>query len=188
MNPSLRSPQYPSRRAEEAGSTYILVLLVLVVLTIVGLSVTLITQTEMQIGANERTQQRVFYAAESGIANSTARVLVTSDHREQTYTLTEPDNAPALNIGNRVEVSTFFPILSAPCNLCEINDAGQYGNKQYFQVNHGVTALATRQVGSNQTPMAEKTLSAMIELQPWRPVPESLLATDDPAKLEKIKF
>jgi Tfp pilus assembly protein PilX len=41
-----------SHRAE-AGSAYIIVLLVLVVLTIFGIALSLITQTEMQVGTNE---------------------------------------------------------------------------------------------------------------------------------------
>jgi Tfp pilus assembly protein PilX len=62
-------PRRPRRG--EAGSAYLVAILALVVLTIAGLSLALITQTETQIGANEKMVERAFYAADSGIAIST---------------------------------------------------------------------------------------------------------------------
>ena len=41
-------------RLRESGSSYIVALFVLVVLTILGLSLSLVTETESQIGDNER--------------------------------------------------------------------------------------------------------------------------------------
>ena len=67
----------PPHRPAERGSAYLVALLVLVLLTIIGLSLSLITQTEMQIGANERLIERSFYVADSGISLATARTLVT---------------------------------------------------------------------------------------------------------------
>ena len=54
-------------------------MLVLVVLTILGLALSLITQTETQIGNNERVINRVFYAADSGTHAGLAQVLVSRD-------------------------------------------------------------------------------------------------------------
>jgi hypothetical protein len=97
--PHNRRPEEPvmKQRAEvapaaaspsgQAGSAYIAALLVLVVLTLIGLSLALITQSEMQIGANERVSQRLFYAANSGIAASTARALTNADYSSTTYPL-----------------------------------------------------------------------------------------------------
>lgn len=59
----------------ERGSAYIVALMALLILTIGGLSVALISQTEMQVGANERLAERAFYAAESGINVATAYIL-----------------------------------------------------------------------------------------------------------------
>ena len=42
--------------------------------------------------------------------------------------------------------------------------------------------------GSNETPVAQKTLSAMIEIQPWRASPEAYSAVNDPAELARIRF
>jgi type IV pilus assembly PilX-like protein len=165
-------------RARQGGSAYIIALLVLVVLTALGLTLSLVTQTEMHIGANERVVQRHFYAADSGVASSTARALVINDYSEQIYTI--PGSGP-LQLDSKVDVSPYYPILRAPCNLCEINDPGMYGEKQYFKVNHGLTSTG----GSKQ---GAQTVSAMVELQPHEDVPESHLALQDPAQLARIKF
>jgi hypothetical protein len=61
----------------ERGSAYIIALLVLVVLSLLGLSLALISQTELQIGANELSAHRVFYGAESGINIALANYMVT---------------------------------------------------------------------------------------------------------------
>ncbi len=56
----------------QGGSAYIIVLLVLLLLTIFGLSLVVITHTERQIGSNEREATRNFFVAESGIAVAVA--------------------------------------------------------------------------------------------------------------------
>lgn len=182
---ALRSRRLPP----QAGSAYLLSLLVLVVITIIGLSLTLITQTEMQIGANEGIINRVFFAADSGISESTARALTNADYVGRTFELKEPGTVPALNLRNRVEASAFYPILDAPCNLCEINNLGTYSDRAYRKVNHAVTATASRIGGAAETPLGQTTISAMVEVQPWRlSPPEALLAVEDPEELKKIKF
>ena len=175
-------------RRGEAGSAYMIVLLALVVLTILALSLAFLTQTEVQIGANERVTNRVFYAAESGIASATARALVTADYREHTYTFTEPGTAGVLGFTEVVDVSPILPILDAPCNLCEINNAGTYSEKSFRKINHAVTATATRNTTGGTIPLAQKTLTAMIEVQPWKTSPEAFLPINDPTQLAKIKF
>ncbi|MEE8138964.1 MAG: pilus assembly PilX N-terminal domain-containing protein [Thermoanaerobaculia bacterium] len=172
----------------QAGSAYIVTLLALVVLTIVGLSLSLITQSEMLIGSNERTIQRIFYAADSGLSESTARALVNADHASRTLELDEIYGNPLLALGYRIEVSPFYPILDSPCNLCEINNRGTYSDEAFRKVNHAATATATRIGGPDESILAQKTVSAMVEVQPWRWSPEAVLSLDDPTELEKIKF
>lgn len=62
-------------RNSQAGSAYIIALLVLVVLSILGLSLALVSQTEMQIGANDLTTHRAFYGSESGKNQALSRML-----------------------------------------------------------------------------------------------------------------
>lgn len=181
------APLLPSRSGEQ-GSAYIIALLVLVVLTIAGLSLVFITQTEVEIGANERTLQRTLYEADSGIAIATARVLVTNEHRSTTFDLDEESASPVLNLKNRVELSAVVPLNDAPCNLCEINNAGTYNERAFRRVNHVVTVRATRLGGAAEKPLGQKIVSSMIEVQPWKSVPEAYAAVGDPDEMKKIKF
>ena len=174
--------------ARQQGSAYLVTLLALVVLTIIGLSLSVITQTEMQIGANERIVQRVFYAADSGVSVATARALNAFEYESVAYSLRDADTSAALNLRQDVDISPFLPILSSPCNLCEINRAGQYGAQNYYRVNHAVTVVATRRGGPLDTVLAQKTVSAMVDVMPWRPAPDAFLPLSDPEQLKKLKF
>jgi Tfp pilus assembly protein PilX len=165
----------------QAGSAYLIVLLVLVVLTIVGLSLVAITQTEMQIGSNERVTNRTFYSADAGIGVATARVLVTQDHSARSFLLPDSDSPAAVKLGETVSVSPFYPILDAPCNLCTINQ----GN-DYYQINHALTVRAARRSwgvsedgpSATSPQLSQQTVAVMIELQPWQLTAESFQALD----------
>jgi len=191
MNRSLSCPggTAPKRhRSSEAGSAYLVAILALVVLTIAGLSLALITQTEMQIGANEKSIERSFYAANSGIALSTARTLVTRRPAwSELYEIQDPEGY-GFRLEHRMDVSPFFPIGFSPCNLCDINNAGAYGETNFHRANHAVTAIAIRRVPGTETPLAERAITAMVEFQPWELPPEAVLAIQDEAQLAKIKF
>ncbi|MGD2116105.1 MAG: hypothetical protein PVG07_13710 [Acidobacteriota bacterium] len=184
--PDAATPTPEPGRSAEAGSAYLAALLVLVLLTIIGLSLSLVTQTEMQIGANEKTVERAFYASDSGIALATARTLVSRRPAwSEVYKVEDPEKEL---ISHRLDVSPFFPIGSSPCNLCDVNNAGEYGAKNYYRANHAVTSIAIRELPGSAVPLAEKSITAMVEFQPWELTPESLLAVQDERQLEKIKF
>ncbi|HYU31197.1 MAG TPA: PilX N-terminal domain-containing pilus assembly protein [Thermoanaerobaculia bacterium] len=172
----------------EAGSAYVLVLVALVVLVLMGLSLAFTSQTEVQIGANDRKVSRVFYAAESGIAAAEAKAIVAADYSAVTFSYNEPGTAQGLDFKSTVEVSPLLPILDTPCNLCEINDAGSYSEKSFRKINHAVTAVATRYAGTGTTPLAQKALTAMVEMQPWKVAPDAYKPLSDPVLLAKIKF
>lgn len=160
-----------SRIARQEGSVYVLSLLVLLILTIIGLSLSLVTQSEMRIAANERLTHEAFYAANSGIDIATAKALVIPDLRSFRLDLAEPAQLANLNIRHRLDVSPFLPILDSPCNLCQIN-----ADSPFFKINHAVAAEATRIAWNGQpnnppadpTPLAQKSLSVMVSFQPWR--------------------
>jgi hypothetical protein len=177
------------RRPSEAGSAYLIALLALVVLTIIGLSLSLVTQTEMQIGANERTIERTFYAADSGIALATANTLVAHTPAwSRVYKL--PDPSPSgFAFTQEVDVSPFFPISSGPCNLCDIANKGQYGAHVYEKANHAVTSTAVRRLpGNDQVSLGERSVTAMVEFQPWELPPDSERAVVDPSQLGPLTF
>ncbi|MEJ2086351.1 MAG: pilus assembly PilX N-terminal domain-containing protein [Acidobacteriota bacterium] len=173
----------------ESGSAYVISLLALILLTIVGLSLTVVTQAELQIGANESQANRVFYAAESGISHSTARALTNADYASATFEVDEPYGNPLISPRYQVATSAFLPILDSPCNLCEINNVGSYADRAYRKVNHAVAVQGQRVAGGNDSPLAQKAISSMLEAQPWRiSPPEALLVLDDPVELAKIRF
>ena len=178
------------RVKREEGSAYLIALLGLVVLTLLGLTLSIITQTEMRMGANDRVMQRVFYAADSGFGVSVSRALVRGDFSGETFTLPDPSSPPSFDFRHSVAVTPLVPVLSAPCNLCQINNAGTYGAKQYHKVSHAVAVDAQRVGGEIDNPalVAQKALSAMIDVQPMESTPDAHLVIQDPVQMARVRF
>jgi len=176
-------------RNSEAGSAYIIALMALVILSIIGLGLALVTQTEMQIGGGEKTLQKMFYAADTGVSNAVARALVNKDFRQFTFVLKDNEKS-LLGFQHEVTDSAFMPLLSAPCNLCEVNDQGEYGHDQYKKVNFGETPTAVRKsVLKTTDALGAKTISTIVELQPFQITPDALAsALSDPTAASLLKF
>ena len=185
LDPRSRHADGPQR-----GSAYLIALLGLVVLTVLGLTLSLVTQTEMRMGANERVLQRVFYAADSGFGASLSRALVQGDFTGQTFTLPDPSSPPAFAFRHSVAVTPMVPVLSAPCNLCQINNPGIYGAKQYHKVSHAVAVDAQRVGGDPANPgmVALKSLSAMLDVQPMESTPDAHLVIEDKEQMARVRF
>ncbi len=191
-----RSHRPGSRRPRrQAGSAYLVTLLVMILLTVIALSLAVTTQTELQIGANERVATRVFYAADTGLEVAVARGLVSGDHSSQTFILTDDgldyqDANP--DWASEVSLTPLLPILDTPCNLCEINNAGTYSENAYRKINNAVSSTAQRFMtydrGATKSAMGEKQVAAMIEMQPWKVLPEALFPLEDNAMMAKISF
>ncbi|HVR30084.1 MAG TPA: pilus assembly PilX N-terminal domain-containing protein [Thermoanaerobaculia bacterium] len=177
-------------RPAERGSAYLVALLGLVILTVLGLTLSLITQTEMRMGANERVLQRVFYAADSGFGTSLSRAMVQGDFSGRTITLPDPSSPPAFALRHTVAVTPLVPVLSAPCNLCQINNTGTYGAKQYHKVSHAVGVDAQRVGGDVANPglVAQKALSAMLDVQPMESTPNAHLVIEDAEQMARVRF
>lgn len=187
-----RRPQ-PDR---QAGSAYLTVLLALVVLTILGLSLATVTTLEMEIGANERAVTRIFYGADSGVAIATAQALTSGEYRRRTVdvyqdTQTPPGTTQPVSRGFRLEVCNFIPILWEPCNWCPVNENEQ----TFYKVNHAATSTATEltwpgtatTIPNGAIPRGQKTVSVMVEVQPWwEPPPEAL--PSDATDLSCVRF
>lgn len=172
-----------TRHRRPAGSAYIVTLLALVVLTIVGLSLALVSQTERELGANEIDAQRVFYSANSGIGVSTARALGTGNYTALTYIANRQNVAKSgLKAGtrpqqaaDRVRISPFQEISHSPCNACELDTL--------YNVHYSLTSTAQRVSWDRPaTPPADGTfdlpppdalarstqiVSQMVTVQPW---------------------
>lgn len=176
-----REKSLPVQSSGETGSAYVLVLLVLLVLTLLGLVLALTTQTEVQVGANERIANRVFYAADAGIGEAATRLIFANDNRSRVYTLKDP----GLPTSIRVEVTPFHPINDAPCNLCEINQ----GN-DFYKITHAVNAVATRfgpDGEGGEVMLAQKRLGVMLEIQPLQQSTDTQRSIDD-SGIQQIKF
>ncbi|MCZ6506498.1 MAG: PilX N-terminal domain-containing pilus assembly protein [Acidobacteria bacterium] len=166
----------------EQGSAYLATLLLLVVLTLMGLSLALVTSTESRIGANERILERVFYATDAGIGIAAARILVGSDYfydvnndANNSYILNDtPGSAPNPLVRSQVSVGPLILTQSGPCNLCEINNAGSYQNKALCRCNILLPARGQRQTLGNA--LAQRRLAATIDIQPWNTPASSLFA------------
>jgi len=182
-------PSLPPARGE-AGTTYMIVMSALAVLSLIGLAVIAVTRSELAIGSSERNTNRIFYAADSGFAVATARALVSGDYKSVTINISDSVTGSPVASTNQVAVSPFYPINDQPCNLCEINDAGEYSDHAYRKVNHAVTVSATRLAADQhiQTTTAKKQLTAMVEIQPWKSSPDAYATANDPSQLANIKF
>lgn len=154
----------------QTGSAYITVLLALFALTILALGLAFVTDTEMQLGDNEKTLERVLTAADTGIQVATAKALVVPDNRAMKLDLVDPAPRNDVTIQNEVEVSPLRPLLVMPCNLCMINQGSEF-----FKIDHAVSANVTRVMWSGTgprpaqpVPVARKSVSVMIDFQPWQ--------------------
>ena len=159
-----RSAGSPGRQGE-AGSAYLVVLMLLVVLTIVGLSLSVITQTEVIIGGSEKQSTRQLFSAGSAVQMAAVYEIVASDSAQHRMTLAERQDSffgQDVTIGDRLCTTPFVQVAVSTCNLCMMNQDSGYKAAQY-----GVTANALRH-GDTQL-AARRTVGAMLALEPWEP-------------------
>ena len=162
MMPTTPRSQRPGAPSE-AGSAYLFALLVLFVLTVIGLSLAVVTQSEVQIGGAEKSATRTLYEGDATLRVQLASVFF-NDTRGREIQFSPDAALGSSTVKDRVRASAFFPIFSGPCALCSLNT----GNVRYWDINHVVTAEATRksEISGTETSYAEKTLSQMFALQP----------------------
>ena len=159
----------PGQRGER-GSAYLITLFVMVVLTIIGLSLTLVTQIEIQLGSAERTIERTYYAAESGLQFSIARALADGNFAAATQERrrSELEAGQLVEIRERVQSSPLLCLGTSPCNLCSINQGAEYSRRSL-----AVAVNATRFAGSgtDEVALGRKSLASGVDVEPF----ESLL-------------
>jgi PilX N-terminal len=76
----------PSSERQQ-GSALIFALLAIVFLTVIGLSLAMVTETDMLIGANEQVAEETFVAAESALAVGLDELLVNNDATNHWFAL-----------------------------------------------------------------------------------------------------
>ena len=182
MTPSMQL----SRRRSEQGSAYLITLIALFLLTILGISVSVVTQTEILSSSQERTIERTFYAAEAGLETSIARALGDGDFGpvEHVARRTELEQGELMNVQERVQSSPFFCMGDAPCNFCSINQGSQFVRR-----NHMVAVNATRAgvtSGGEEIAVGRKSLSTMVNVEPMQTIVDCL--ADLPEASDTFRF
>jgi Tfp pilus assembly protein PilX len=177
---NLRSFPSSGPRAAERGSAYLLALLVLVVLTVIGLSLAVITQTEVQIGGAEKSATRVLYGADAGVRVQLAAKKTLNDAPKARYVI-DTVNFGGATLTEAIDVSPFMVMYKGPCALCTQNVGSE---DQYLSVNY-VTNGQGRRIGTTATdtlPQANKLVSLMFFTQPTpKPTADEALRTFDPS-------
>jgi hypothetical protein len=161
-NPVPPAATRPSLRSEE-GSAYLAVLMLLVVLTILGLSLSVITQTEVIIGGSERQTTRQIFNATSAIHLSSVHEFVSRNPHGRMILLARRDQnffGDATTLGDRVCTTPYFQIHAGPCNLCTMNQ-----DTNFFAVQNAVTANALRH--GDDALAARQQVGAVIAVEPW---------------------
>jgi len=152
-------------RRGESGSAYLVVLMLLVVLTIIGLSLSVITQTEVIIGGSEKQATRQLFSAGSAVQMAAVYEIVASDSASHRMTLAERQESlfgQTVTIGDRLCTSPNIQVAVSTCNLCMMNQDSGYKAAQY-----AVTATALRHGDSELA--ARRTVGAVLALEPWEP-------------------
>ena len=109
------------RRHREQGSAMLFALMGLVFLTVIGLSLAVVTETEMIIGSNEQIAQETFFAAEAGVAAAVGQLLVENNMKAKHFALLakyglDEDGeevvrtAGGLKLGYAVDFTTVYPM------------------------------------------------------------------------------
>lgn len=170
------------RRAGESGSAYLFALLVLLVLTVIGLSLAIVTQSEVQIGASVRTGVRTFYSSDSA-----TRVQLSGLFSDRTapldFKLHDPTVVGSAALSDDTHASAFFPLYTGPSSLGAMNTGGN----RYFAIDHIVTAATERTstIGGTSTLYADKTITSMYAVSPQERSIDAFRTEDD---LNEIKF
>lgn len=167
MSPGFENCQLRSRSGRGDGSAYLIVLLVLFVLTTLGLTVTLVTQVEILSAGQERTMEKVFFAAESGFQLSVANAISRGDHdrSEHVRRPLETASSALVQVEEQVEGSPFVCVADVPCDLCSINQGRRYSRRNHL------VAVNARRVGvapdGEEVVLARKSISSMVDVEPF---------------------
>ena len=163
-----------ARRQE--GSAYVVTLMILLVLSVIGLSLTIVTQTESSIGSQERLIQSVFYAAEGGLNAALSRRLV-RDGRPLDYELRGEGVVSGITAKNSTQVrANFVQVGRSSCFGCEESETGE---DRFVSALYYGEADATRRAGQGNDcaiPLARKGMTWMVQAFP---VPDDKSSRDD---------
>lgn len=119
----------------QRGSAFVLALMVLAILTMVGLSVSMISETEMAIGESEKVQNEIFYATEAGLTTQVAGLVVTNDTGPINIVIPAGalrNSRADLQIGHDVLGSGMAPIAEKVMDYSKANATRQDNFRSFF--------------------------------------------------------
>lgn len=141
-------------RRNSTGSAFVIALMVMVVLTFIGLSLAMVTETEMLLGGNERLINRTFYSADSGTAAAVSQLMVTNSFDKLAFGLQDqPDLPDQPQFVHAVETTSLYPVMFEPAPESTANQGSDTVYSGFF---HG-RMRARRALGD--TIQSEKVLS-----------------------------
>lgn len=147
--------------------------MVMIIVTLLGLSLGAVTQTEMLIGSRERNNQRAFYLAESGLNLAVARFMVSAEQRATriewdlppAYDFSDSGGFGGVTLRGAARVSAIQPVSILPCQLCEQTSAEYEGGLKGVRI--PITVRASMESQSGQI-LAQRRVSSLIDFAPWR--------------------
>lgn len=149
-------PSSRSTSRAEAGSAYIVTLLALVVLTILALTLTLVTQSEVQIGGNEKTVNRLFYSSDALLSLAANKVLERLPSGNNVLFINRVHIGSGSSSANTADkVTLYVPNLIGlgPADL----SIASIGQQQLYQTVQVITAQSQRVSWSGDAPATAAT-------------------------------
>ena len=133
--------------AREQGSMFLVALITLSVLTLVGLSLAMVAETEMILGANEWAVTETHFAAEAGINVAMAQLLISNDLSPVDFVI--PSYFGRLDgrnqIGFEIKSSGLLDVERGPLPLTKAN----YGNCNP-EFTYGYTSVRSQRTAWSQ--------------------------------------
>ena len=184
-----RQSKASTHGSRQRGSAYLISLLVMLVLTLMGLALTTLTQTELLIGSNERQIQRLFFAADAGRAASTAKALLSNDYEPYEFELTEANmwgGRSGLSTRHVVEMSAFYPAQEEICDLCDSANSMSLKADPLYRTAYIVGSTATRMNDVDGNELGRKVIGTFVDLHPIDTTVSAQATVIDPISDEVI--
>lgn len=168
--PSSRPPSHRDR-----GNAYLITVMVMVIVTLLGLSIGAVSQTEMLIGSRERNNQRVFYLAETGLNLAVARFMASRETRgtraemllPPAYDFSDDGGFGGIALQGVLRIAPVMATAKPPCNLCSIGGSTEANPESLFNMRYAITVRAQMESQSGQV-LAQRRVSSLLDIQPWR--------------------
>jgi len=153
----------PRRARKEEGFALFLAMLLLLVLTVLGLSLMFVSSTENNLSSNETKVSKIFYAASSGIDFATARLAAQPSYAGGTMPVGISSHYGS-GVPNDIQVVVSRPIVAGhgirPGDQIESHGTA-YGTTQIVENFYDLTSGA-----QSAAIQATKTISAEIGVYP----------------------